>query len=219
MTLQELKSQYEKSQKNYDKAVEKLNQYKESIPSLVQQACLDMYGLKPDTVRVYKSSWTERTQFELTFGDNEITVTSSKNIGFRGGSVDNTTNPDYVVFLASFLMDLNNVKGVFSVMKTMTRELVDLGEVVSEYSNTLYTDRVSYEAYVRNRKEEMFYDIVKGGDVITRSEREFWKITKITQKCVYAIEVEYSETKSRRFKKEDFFETVKSYVDLTEVED
>ena len=73
-----------------------------------------------------------------------------------------------------------------------------------------------YDMELKSINSTKFYEVVKGGDTIQKDGGDFWSITKITNKCVYAVCVSH-ETVSRRFTKEQFFNETKNYVDLSEV--
>lgn len=220
MTIQEAKNNYEVQKTNHQNAEVSVNNYEKQLKEGVTQVMKDMYGVEAQTVSVHKSVWSETVSVDVHFG-------ARNSVEFRVGQegvtvtlprINEELPSDLVVLCGSLLMDYNTKTGGYSVIKDMSDTFMGLVKERRSVGYELDKARVEYEGLKRSQKNDMFYSVVKGGDIIKRNDSTYWKITKITDKCVYAISVDYGDVKSRRYKKEQFFNETSAFVNFEEVE-
>lgn len=220
MTIQEAKTNYEVQKVNYENADIAVNDAEKAIKEGVKQVVKDMYGVEVTRISLHTSSWTESISlgfFVPNGGDVDFRINSGKiSINFPRFTED--MSADYITLCGSLLMDYTAKTGGFSVIQSLA---LDLNNKITERRTASYEldkVRTNYENLKRSKKKEVFFSIVKDGDIIKKNNREYWKVTKITQKCVYAISKDYSEVRSRRYKKDEFFAETNRWVNLEEVE-
>lgn len=220
MTIQEAKINYEVKLSDYNTAEEGVANSKKGVVDGVTQVVKDMYGVEVTYVDVRHSIWNEYVNVVITVGGVDFRFRIGGSTGFNVDlpSIDNTLDGDIVIFAASLLMDFNGKTGGYSVIKSLCETLIEDHKIYKESTYQLDGARSEYEKLKREKKEEMFYEVVKGGDIIKRTDMVYWKVTKVTEKCVYAIHRDYHDVKSRRYKKSEFFSETNSYVNFDEVE-
>lgn len=215
----------EKNQKEllYTTALSLYNETIESIKKDWEVMLTDMYGVNEMMVSVEFSTWNDRIEYSINKGNYSrysstfsIKVDDSST-SLRGPrEIDEETELDVVMLYNSLLMDYPKRKGLFSVGTKDLEEMKVLRESVNKTNDERKLAVKLYDMELKSINSTKFYEVVKGGDTIQKDGGDFWSITKITNKCVYAVCVSY-ETVSRRFTKEQFFNETKNYVDLSEV--
>ncbi len=215
----------EKNQKElvYTTAMSLYEETMESIKKDWEVMLVDMYGISNMKVSIGFSTWADRMEYSINKG-NHSTYSSTFSIKVDDTSttlrgpreIDEETNLDVVTLYNSLLMDYPKKKGLFSVGTSDLKEMKVLRENLTKANNERKLAVKLYEMELKSINSNKFYEVVKGGDTIQKDGGDFWSITKITNKCVYAVCVSY-ETVSRRFTKEQFFNETKNYVDLSEV--
>lgn len=128
------------------------------------------------------------------------------------------SNEDELDFERILISDAIKETGWMSAFKMVKQNLYNLKEQRSQ-AQFKYLDRVDkkekdeYEA-----KKEKFYSVVKPGYVIPKSIYESYVIQKVAIKNVHVIHFkDKGQTRKRAIKKNEFFNKVSKYVDLTEV--
>jgi hypothetical protein len=219
-TLQELKAIKEQKYEVYVNSNVEYNETLNGVKNNVKDIMRDMYGYKPTDVSVDYSIWSEHLRIDMDrYTDNSIQFTvktDSVNVNFD--TITKSTSEDYLMMMSSVTLDYVNGKGVFSILKSVNDTLIELKEKRRKADQELTEAKIAYDVMAKERKSEMFYSIVKGGDIVKAGNNLYWTITKITEKCVYAILVDYNDVKSKRYTKEQFFNDTSKYVDLSESE-
>lgn len=215
----------EKNQKElvYTNALSLYDETMESIKKDWEVMLSDMYGVSDMKVSVSFSSWADRIEYSINKGNyssyssNFSIKVGDTSTSLRGPrEIDEETNSDVVMLFNSLLMDYPKKKGLFSVGTSDLKEMKVLRENLTKTNNERKLAVRLYDMELKSINSTKFYEVVKGGDTIQKDGGDFWSITKITNKCVYAVCVSH-ETVSRRFTKEQFFNETKNYVDLSEV--
>ena len=215
----------EKNQKElvYTNALSLYDETMDSIKKYWEVMLTDMYGVNGMKVSVEFSTWSDRIVYSIN-RDNYSSYASTFRISVSDSStslrglreIDEETNFDDITLSNSLFMDYPKKKGLFSVG---TKDLKDMKVLRSNLTKANDERKLAVKLYdmeLKSINSTKFYEIVKGGDTIQKDGGDFWSITKITNKCVYAVCVSYEST-SRRFTKEQFFNETKNYVDLSEV--
>lgn len=215
----------EKNQKElvYTNALSLYDETMESIKKDWEVMLSDMYGVSDMNVSVEFSTWSDKIEYSIN-RDNYSRYASTFRISVSDSStslrgpreIDEETNSDVVTLFNSLLMDYPKKKGLFSVGTSDLKEMKVLRENLTKTNNERKLAVRLYDMELKSINSTKFYEVVKGGDTIQKDGGDFWSITKITNKCVYAVCVSH-ETVSRRFTKEQFFNETKNYVDLSEV--
>lgn len=221
--LEELTEEKNQKELLYTTALSLYNETIESITKDWEVMLTDMYGVNDMKVSVEFSSWADRIEYSINKGNYSsyssnfsIKVSDSSTLLRGPREIDEDTELDIVTLYNSLLMDYPKKKGLFSVGIKDLKEMKVLRERVNKTNNERKLAVRLYDMELKSINSTKFYEVVKGGDTIQKDGGDFWSITKITNKCVYAVCVSY-ETVSRRFTKEQFFNETKNYVDLSEV--
>ena len=183
----------------------------------------DMYGASGMFVSIEFSSWSEalevsikkkendyRPLFKIKFKTDDVSLS-----GFR--DVDLDTDIEDITLYSTLLLDFTTKKGLFSVGTSNLTVMSVLREELRMSTNEMQTITNSFEKELLENKQSHFYEVVKDGDVIVRNSTESWNVTKITNKCVFAIHVDYTDCVSRRYNKNQFYIDTKDFVKLESV--
>ena len=219
MTINEAKKIYEVKKLIAGEWATKVETAEKEANEGIKSVIKDMYGFEVEYFRLRQSVWNESVEIVFTVGRDDVNIRIGSQTTLRIPTIDENTTDDAIALFTSLLTDYRGKTGGYSVMVSLAGQMNDARKGQTKARHELETALTQYEALKRVQKQEMFYEIVKDGDIVKRNDSEYWKITKITNKCVFAIHKDYSDVNSHRYTKEQFFSKTQSYVDFSEVED
>jgi len=128
------------------------------------------------------------------------------------------TNEDELEFERVLISDTIKNTGWFSAFKMVTQNLYYLREQRNQAQFKCQDKVDEKKRNEHENKKETFYSVVKPGYVIPVSGYESFVIQKVAIKNVHVIHFKDNDTtRKRAIKKDDFFNNISDYVDLTEV--
>lgn len=157
----------------------------------------------------YNYDWGLEIIIEIYSQDSEPKI--KRNFGLP-------TNEEQLEFENILLSDVIKKTGWYSAFKMVTENLYNLKQKRLQ-AQIKYQEKVDKEErnQFENQKEK-FYSIVKAGYVIPIDSYESYVIQKVAIKNVHVMHFKDRHiTRKRAIKKDEFFNKISRYVDLTDI--
>jgi|SaaInl59LU_5_DNA_1037362.scaffolds.fasta_scaffold00219_30 hypothetical protein len=213
--LEQLVSEYEVMNNNIDK-------YFEEIKTELKKSVKDLYGYEITNSLVDAKTWSNSIMFRISenggYRDLKLEIQFGEYYDMDVKNINLNSNEDLLTLTGMLVLDFKGKKGVFSVGEMMTKKYFEMAKLRKEKSRKMSEVSSIVRKYETENKMERMFEIVKSGYVIELGYNHTYNVTKITDKCVFVVDVDGGEVKGRRLKKEEFYNTVRDHIDLTEVE-